>query len=144
MATVGGVAEYTVLNNTIINCNEGGFVFTPSPGSICGGVLGGRGELCQHGVKTTPCYVHRAAKLNAPINDKNYYHGAVVFGMLYPGPSRNCCWCCTEPPLSGWTFLQAWRVAARRSLSGESRLTSIGKSYTRAKEFNNTTNARLA
>ena len=43
MAGMGGVAEYTVLNNTIIHWEDGGLFLLRPRGSIGGGVLGGKG-----------------------------------------------------------------------------------------------------
>ena len=43
MAGMGGVAEYPVLNNTIIHWEDGGLFLLRPRGSIGGGVLGGKG-----------------------------------------------------------------------------------------------------
>ena len=43
MAGMGGVAEYPVLNNTIIHWEDGGLFLLRLRGSIGGGVLGGKG-----------------------------------------------------------------------------------------------------
>ena len=43
MAGMGGVAEYPVLNNTIIHWEDGGLFLLRPWGSIGGGVLGGKG-----------------------------------------------------------------------------------------------------
>ena len=69
-------------------------------------------------------------------------------GLLFafshaPLAALSCCWCSTDPPLSGCVLLQAWRVAARTSLPEESRFTVTRKPWTAAKEFSSTTKAAL-
>ena len=44
MAGMGGVAEYPVLNNTIIHWEDGGLFLLRPWGSNGGGVLGGKGD----------------------------------------------------------------------------------------------------
>ena len=44
MTGMGGVAEYTVLNNTIIHWEDGGLFLLRPWGAIGGGVLGGKGD----------------------------------------------------------------------------------------------------